>query len=118
MTAYDRRISDWSSYVCSSDLGAFPCGATAPTRDIGRRPRPWAVPLARDRPYLCSTVRASDALRARLLLPSLLHLERPAGSPCATTSAAGTGFRSPSDGVPWDSESGRASCWERGGPDV
>src|SRR3546814_1795422 len=90
------RISDWSSDVCSSDL-------TAPTRDIGRRPRPWAVPLARDRPYLCSTVRASDALRARLLLPSPLHLERPAGSPCATTSADGTGFRSPSDGVPWDS---------------
>src|SRR3546814_10729805 len=31
-TAYEMRISDWSSDVCSSDLAAFPtAGSTCPT---------------------------------------------------------------------------------------
>src|SRR3546814_20094720 len=40
MTAYDMRISDWSSDVCSSDLVDGQRGAPAP--DDGRWPMPGA----------------------------------------------------------------------------
>src|SRR3546814_4210548 len=35
-TAYEMRISDWSSDVCSSDLGGRPQGAGQPARDRHR----------------------------------------------------------------------------------
>src|SRR3546814_1024747 len=48
-TAYDMRISDWSSDVCSSDLRPSPCGWSASVRD--RWPdsmwrTPWRAPSA------------------------------------------------------------------------
>src|SRR3546814_6750109 len=52
-TAYDMRISDWSSYVCSSDLqdaAARPSdrAALAPAEVAGRdRALLWRVPLLR-----------------------------------------------------------------------
>src|SRR3546814_971616 len=43
-TAYEMRISDWSSDVCSSDLDAGPC----PVRHVGlERAAPALHPLAR-----------------------------------------------------------------------
>src|SRR3546814_19875030 len=45
MTAYERRISDWSSDVCSSDLGdCYPSNAPA-WRPVSRRPIRLRVPL-------------------------------------------------------------------------
>src|SRR3546814_10779494 len=35
-TAYEMRISDWSSDVCSSDLSMAPIAAVAAARDRGR----------------------------------------------------------------------------------
>src|SRR3546814_1683744 len=34
-TAYEMRISDWSSDVCSSDLGSIPAGAGEPSSAAG-----------------------------------------------------------------------------------
>src|SRR3546814_10721327 len=36
-TAYEMRISDWSSDVCSSDLGFAPCPCRAATTRANRR---------------------------------------------------------------------------------
>src|SRR3546814_1882720 len=45
-TSYDMRISDWSSDVCSSDLGDIgQCQLLQPRRVEG--PRPGACPLRR-----------------------------------------------------------------------
>src|SRR3546814_18141407 len=41
-TAYERRISDWSSDVCSSDLGASPALRRRGARNL--RSRPASVP--------------------------------------------------------------------------
>src|SRR3546814_9455002 len=35
-TAYEMRISDWSSDVCSSDLGAYSLAANSPDEQITR----------------------------------------------------------------------------------
>src|SRR3546814_4274541 len=40
-TAYEMRISDWSSDVCSSDLSCFPAGAPPSRRHPGRRVVVW-----------------------------------------------------------------------------
>src|SRR3546814_11449096 len=50
MTAYDMRISDWSSDVCSSDL---PCGVTA----IPVTKPPWPRSSARTAPPGASSAR-------------------------------------------------------------
>src|SRR3546814_8917666 len=40
-TAYEMRISDWSSDVCSSDLkGLNPAAAERPAQPVGHRTRP------------------------------------------------------------------------------
>src|SRR3546814_4457198 len=61
-TAYEMRISDWSSDVCSSDLHA-PLAAPRPA--LGRRAQPESRrgehPPVRDRPPLSRRRRASDA---------------------------------------------------------
>src|SRR3546814_11181896 len=72
-TAYEMRISDWSSDVCSSDLVDRACpadGAVGERRDPGPRPAP-AVVLRADR--------AADD-RGRQHLAVLLHPRlRPSG---------------------------------------
>src|SRR3546814_1590981 len=40
-TAYEMRISDWSSDVCSSDLPTYPAGAKRLLRDNGQ----WSATL-------------------------------------------------------------------------
>src|SRR3546814_7454923 len=54
-TAYEMRISDWSSDVCSSDLGSRRSRSPKPWRGGGRRSRPSApqcCPAAADRTYI------------------------------------------------------------------
>src|SRR3546814_5768357 len=51
-TAYEMRISDWSSDVCSSDLGAGGIvgrfhGAVGHARKPSDAPRPWQCTLRR-----------------------------------------------------------------------
>src|SRR3546814_13750915 len=41
-TAYEMRISDWSSDVCSSDLGVAGPAPRQPARRLRRLPRPGA----------------------------------------------------------------------------
>src|SRR3546814_3381926 len=54
-TAYEMRISDWSSDVCSSDLTTFRCSrcATAATRTGGCRASSTAA-TPTERPTRCS----------------------------------------------------------------
>src|SRR3546814_5717153 len=59
-TAYEMRISDWSSDVCSSDL----CRADGPSGDSHRRPCPRCRHLCRSRPRRSGDVRAVDPLAA------------------------------------------------------
>src|SRR3546814_15711522 len=46
-TAYEMRISDWSSDVCSSDLDGSAFGQEAARRDHGRQSLPGRYPAAR-----------------------------------------------------------------------
>src|SRR3546814_3412501 len=46
-TAYGRRISDWSSDVCSSDLKGFP-RQFVPSKSLARRKSSWLKPLLQD----------------------------------------------------------------------
>src|SRR3546814_3451081 len=59
-TAYEMRISDWSSDVCSSDLAAARDRAAAATRADGRRCRsdvPHAVGFLADDVVVAGAVR-------------------------------------------------------------
>src|SRR3546814_1507295 len=58
-TAYEMRISDWSSDVCSSDLGDDP-------RPRGRRPRPLSCAGARRRSAERRPVKTPQTLRVAL----------------------------------------------------
>src|SRR3546814_3693693 len=68
-TAYEMRISDWSSDVCSSDLQGRPRGSPPPPR-MDQSPRcdksvewnefPVAVPGAGRRPFLPADLRGRD----------------------------------------------------------
>src|SRR3546814_12879217 len=88
-TAYDMRISDWSSYVCSSDLGPGPrppATATtssstrwrpaAPTR--GPRPTSSSAPIARPHPTEQPREQPKEQPRARRVtaVADLVHPER------------------------------------------
>src|SRR3546814_10575347 len=49
-TAYDIRISDWSSDVCSSDLMALPAPLDMTERNVdGKRFAPVAIEIRQDR---------------------------------------------------------------------
>src|SRR3546814_277261 len=70
MTAYEIRISDWSSDVCSSDLEiAFGCGGAigldrGKTRLVGHRPGILAVqllPFVEQREQRLDTLRPAEA---------------------------------------------------------
>src|SRR3546814_5761839 len=90
-TAYEMRISDWSSDVCSSDLQY--CGA--------HRPRPAGLPPhhgAQDGQPVPLALRAGRRLR---LARAPLGATRP---PRPGAIAPGTG---------WATEIGSASCRER-----
>src|SRR3546814_11618835 len=77
-TAYELRISDWSSDVCSSDLAAVflifaaqpPAGSPSPCRDAAAR-RPGIPPRAADAPSrpLIQTLRMADPHTAPCLAP-------------------------------------------------
>src|SRR3546814_8255894 len=56
-TAYERRISDWSSDVCSSDLEVFDAGA------LGRKVRIFRLP--EDNPHRKMTLERRIALKDR-----------------------------------------------------
>src|SRR3546814_2582257 len=47
-TAYEMRISDWSSDVCSSDLYMNACSKVTTTRQSRNSPRIWT---SRSRPW-------------------------------------------------------------------
>src|SRR3546814_4331709 len=65
MTAYEIRISDWSSDVCSSDLcgqeRGRPPGAALPEPGAARRPGEEAQPALKPRDHLRGGVRAGEA---------------------------------------------------------
>src|SRR3546814_1631620 len=82
-TAYEMRISDWSSDVCSSDLGDHPCGAMTSSYTYG----PGSRPTGRAAPGGCRGI----------LQPS------DAGGPPASSGLI----------TPGQHEIGRASCRER-----
>src|SRR3546814_2011582 len=91
-TAYEMRISDWSSDVCSSDLG----GTAGPARGRGQPARPGSRPGR--------VQRGDQLLRRAWPLPSTRlgdHRDRADPDPVA----AGT-------------QIGSASFRERVGPDV
>src|SRR3546814_15176597 len=76
-TAYEMRISDWSSDVCSSDLSpSFPCTRHTADRSAPRGPRLSAArvrkPASRKQPRLCGRRRAA-AQRHHLFLDYLRH---------------------------------------------
>src|SRR3546814_87846 len=76
-TAYEMRISDWSSDVCSSDLSpSFPCTRHTADRSAPRGPRLSAArvrkPASRKQPRLCGRRRAA-AQRHHLFFDDLRH---------------------------------------------
>src|SRR3546814_10517435 len=67
-TAYEMRISDWSSDVCSSDLGADPDAAD---QDVHRRRPARRRADDRRRHRAAAAVRQPAARRARRLIDPL-----------------------------------------------
>src|SRR3546814_4237583 len=67
-TAYEMRISDWSSDVCSSDLGKEGAGAegTGPGEAAGARPDPHRRTGAADRRHAELVARRRDRSDHRL----------------------------------------------------
>src|SRR3546814_9788399 len=56
-TAYEMRISDWSSDVCSSDLGLRPCFSIACRSNKSFR---FSQRVFADRPSLCFAQRSEE----------------------------------------------------------
>src|SRR3546814_17343548 len=95
-TAYDMRISDWSSDVCSSDLQPFapdrggsgysPQASRAPPADLGRgRCGTHAYRAASPPARLARYVRSAIAARFRRLLCKLRSEERRVGKEGVST---------------------------------
>src|SRR3546814_20812373 len=84
-TAYEMRISDWSSDVCSSDLLSRDEGSLAPTRDR-KEGSWWALTGSNRRPSRCKR----DALPTELSAPPDVAIS----GRCALPHAAATGKRS------------------------
>src|SRR3546814_11708497 len=73
-TAYEMRISDWSSDVCSSDLYS----AHARPYPVQGRPPRWRCPSA---PGHNGAKRVTEPLhRTRSSLPGVIHMQRPSWS--------------------------------------
>src|SRR3546814_17592349 len=86
-TAYEMRISDWSSDVCSSDLTATAETGGRADRPIACRPhRQWTSRPLAPRPGMC---RSSGVFQARLPLapPPLRHSARFRQEGCSPLSA-------------------------------
>src|SRR3546814_10473049 len=96
-TAYEMRISDWSSHVCSSDL-PIPGGAAAMVMLIG-------YSLARFQGDALFAGNHRRVLRplATVLVPYYLIV---------------AGYAAAWGAIPWASELGQASCRARGRPYV
>src|SRR3546814_262180 len=84
-TAYEMRISDWSSDVCSSDLLSRDEGSLAPTRDR-KEGSWWALTGSNRRPSRCKR----DALPTELSAPPDVAIS----GRCALPQAAAAGKRS------------------------
>src|SRR3546814_17799499 len=84
-TAYEMRISDWSSDVCSSDLLSRDEGSLAPTRDR-KEGSWWALTGSNRRPSRCKR----DALPTDLSAPPDVAIS----GRCALPQAAAAGKRS------------------------
>src|SRR3546814_13591635 len=97
-TAYERRISDWSSDVCSSDLSA--CSRRVPVRYEPGRPwaQNWALRSKRER----STGAASERCRT--------HESRALRVPVWCCRGDCTRLRRPASLCPSWAEIGSASC--------
>src|SRR3546814_6402640 len=70
-TAYEMRISDWSSDVCSSDLMPEADAAVRATIDAEARERGWPAlhaELARIDPDAAARIHATDAQRIQRAL--------------------------------------------------
>src|SRR3546814_4470772 len=68
-TAYEMRISDWSSDVCSSDLGAWP-GLRRARFPPWRPDKPWrSVPAPGDRRCARMFYQASQCAAAEVSAP-------------------------------------------------
>src|SRR3546814_19494951 len=78
-TAYEMRISDWSSDVCSSDLHAgdglrlVDCRVTNAVRCVPPQNKPTGIEAANCRPFLVGEIETMKSLRVVLCLGSLAH---------------------------------------------
>src|SRR3546814_3569119 len=82
-TAYERRISDWSSDVCSSDLRVPELVSQAFHRAMSGRPGPVAVALPED--MLRDMTEAADAAPYQVARPGARSEERRVGKECVST---------------------------------
>src|SRR3546814_11451739 len=73
-TAYEMRISDWSSDVCSSDLTGDPCSARWTRRGPIPTCRPFAAPASLPARPIASRSRRLTATRSLSNFPPLQRL--------------------------------------------
>src|SRR3546814_9400404 len=78
-TAYEMRISDWSSDVCSSDLFQK---APAETRTSSKRNQGSHEPDHHHQPHICNATRPCDPHANQFLIRSE---ERRVGKECVST---------------------------------
>src|SRR3546814_3759622 len=106
-TAYEMRISDWSSDVCSSDLAAGPTRTALLMTTVPVR----ALTMTR------AGGSAETTLRFSISLISIVRTSAPCGAAIATETASTASAR-PLPRRELIAEQGRASCRERVGPYV
>src|SRR3546814_630780 len=117
-TAYEMRISDWSSYVCSSDLQLTHAGYAVPSRKAGLRRRSLPAPARTACCFRSLRFFSSDS--------DLVHgageggsLQRPDCRPAAASSSAtACAAASPSLPVSWPRSQRVPTCldssaWKR-----
>src|SRR3546814_6254786 len=83
-TAYEMRISDWSSDVCSSDLDAKPARAAMndAIRQEGKSRSAHARSIGLAHAVVCSLCEQPEVMWAMLALKGTKVTERTAKSPC------------------------------------
>src|SRR3546814_8329951 len=81
-TAYEMRISDWSSDVCSSDLRA---GQRAFLQQSGRQSAPWQCLYLRPEPQGHGALRLTLFAQAAISSSVKRSEERRVGKECVST---------------------------------